>query len=331
MIVYSRETFFKSLSQPGHHLFLAIFAGDERDAKHLAKETLASLAQKHPGLEAVYMTGGDSAVDGWISEWTAEDLFAPHRCFVLSGLDSLSATSVEKILTSLSHCSSSTYFLILSEGRVEKQKKFSSEATKGLILDLRKEKPWDKQKRLCEEMVFFAKEQKRKLTIEEAMKWLQVIGLDIFRLESEIFRYTLLYPDHREIKAPLSFFATQKEYKAWQIVDQILFGEAHFVAPDMEGYELVSLFSQLKSRLHLAIAVKEKNDEAMKKWMISESMLAKQKPLIDAYPLTYYLRALQTVYEGERLSRTAPLKGSQLLSLAYCKCKEERERCLKKS
>lgn len=330
MIVYSRETFFKSFEEPGHHLFIAIFTGDERDGKHISQEILSRLKGKHPGIQSISLSGGDSAVDSWVHEWQGEDLFASHRCFILSSIDSLSSPSLEKIFTSIEKCPSSTYFIFLSEGKVDKQKKFSAKATEGLILDLRKEKPWDKQKRLSEAMISFALLQKKRISLEEAMKWIGVLGLDIYRLESEILRYCLLFPEHKEIKATSSFLSAQKEYKTWQIVDQLLFGEVQFTAPDLDGYELTSVFSQLKSRLHLAIAIKEKNEEAMKEWMISPSMLAKQKPQMEAYPVIYYLRVLSSVYEGERLSRIAPLKGAQLLSWTYCKCKEERERCLKK-
>ncbi|MBI5273499.1 MAG: hypothetical protein HY860_00405 [Chlamydiales bacterium] len=320
MRLYSTDTFFKQLSSfhDFHEHLFCIIGPDREDRRDLVHDLVSILNKKHPAIEKKNVYPSEEGLESVFLEMQSIDLFAARRCFVLHHLDECGSKDIDTFLLQLEKLDATQFVVFSSESSAFKTKELNALKDKILILDLSKEKPWDKRKRIIEKLTLFAKKNSKILASEDASKMIDCIGLDISLLKAEVEKLCLLMHGEKRIIFHPSL-ELQKQDKIWQIADHILLSTKQLGSIEIDQQEFYLITTQIRNRIYLALAILENNESYLKGAAIHESLIAKYKQTFSKLPKNFFLRALTELYHVEYMARQGSMKSKDLLDVLSCK------------
>lgn len=187
---------------------------------------------------------------------------------------------------------------------------------KGAILDLRKEKIWEKEKRI-REGVILAFQKKGKIISEEALELLlKRMGMDAVLLAQEVAKlvdYTPSGQNRVEVQDIFAITSFSLTYTLWQVAEKVAFShefidEGRMGSDDAFFYGVVrALRSQLEMGLTIALLLEKKatSEEILSHFpKLFPSQLDKRKPIIKERGVEWYSYALQELFQLDLSSKT---------------------------
>ncbi len=196
----------------------------------------------------------------------------------------------------------------------------------GVVLDLLDEKPWDKEKRLSEELFAHAKNAGKQLLPDAALFLLERLGPDLALLESEIDQLICYVGDHSQILkddifaiSPLSKTAT-----LWQTAEEVVWEGGEF--PGVDATSFHTLIPALRSQLHLGLCLATMIEERRPadEWhpflpKLWPKTLEKRSSQAARLGSAYFQKGLEILFEVELLSRSHSNQYAALLELFHAR------------
>lgn len=207
-----------------------------------------------------------------------------------------------------------------------RSKSFLSETVEkeGVVLDLLGEKPWERERRIQQQLEQAVKNAGKSVSSEALSLLLERHDLDAGVLEREIEKAICYvgeraYIDVNDIEAICS---SNKSFALWQTAEQIVW--EGIGAPNEDFFH--SLIPALRAQLQLGLKIaslldsdasREEWNEALPK--IYPRTLEKRTPMAQRLGVRYFIRGLETLFDIELSSRTGSQRYGALLDFFRCK------------
>jgi DNA polymerase-3 subunit delta len=237
---------------------------------------------------------------------------------ILDEAEKFSKKELETLVSSLSNAAGSVLFgarskVALLAAAVEKE---------GVILDLLEEKPWDKEKRLSEQLMERAKKMGKRLQLEAAALLLERLGTDAALLESEIDKLICYVGDRSSVEREdiLKICLTSKASTLWQTAEEIIWNEGE--VPPVDSATFHGLIPILRNQLHLGLTLATliENKCPSDQWShylpkLWPKTLEKRSSQAARFGSSYFQKGLEKLFEIELSSRSGSTQYQALLDL----------------
>ncbi|HSX11817.1 MAG TPA: hypothetical protein VLF94_08895 [Chlamydiales bacterium] len=192
----------------------------------------------------------------------------------------------------------------------------------GVVLDLLDEKPWDKEKRLAEQLADRAKNAGKRLSAGGAELLFERLGTDPALLESEIDKLICYVGDRSTIDREdiLQLSPASRTSTLWQTAEEVIWEGGGF--PSLDSSAFHGLIPALRSQLHLGLSLSTLIEEKCpadqwtrylpKLWPKTLEKRSSQAARLGA---PYFRKGLDKLFEIELLSRTQSTQYCALLDL----------------
>jgi DNA polymerase III delta subunit len=252
-------------------------------------------------------------------------LFGEEEIIVWDGLKNLPELVLEKMANYVKHPSSRSFLLLgaeTSKGFTEFYQKSKQEL---ILLDFSEEKPWDKQKRVQQELVQRAQQEGKRLTPGAVTRLCDLCGFDPLLLEQEFAKISTYVGARKEIEerdvekiGSFSHVAT-----GWQIAEGLVWGKTVFVAPSLVDLSfLLALIGQVRFYLQQGRQLgwcleQRKSPEEIGKILpqLRSTQMQKLTTSLKTRKMPYFDEALDVLFEVELLSKNSNLSPVALLDL----------------
>ncbi len=297
-----------------HHLcrfYLVAIADDYERAKTL--DAILKLIATPP----THFSGADCSLRDLLDALQTMTLFGDSPVVVLDEAEKLAKKDLLTLRDSLSGYPG--YFLLGARAKTIMTELIEKE---GVILDLLEEKPWDKEKRLAEQLIEKAKAAGKKLMPDGAMLLFERLGADAALLDSELNKL-ICYVGERPVISRediLLLSPASKTATLWQSAEEVIWEKGAFPSLDVASFHalLPALRSQLHLGLTLATLIEEKcpsdqwNQFLPKLW---PKTLEKRSSQAARLGSSFFRKGLEKLFEVECLSRTNSTQYRALLDL----------------
>jgi DNA polymerase-3 subunit delta len=192
----------------------------------------------------------------------------------------------------------------------------------GVILDLLEEKPWEKEKRLVEQLAERAKSSGKKLSNEGASLLLERLGTDPALLESEIDKLICYVGERGAITREDILLLTPASRTAtlWQTAEEVVWEGEEF--PPIDATAFHTLIPALRSQLHIGLALATLIEEKRPSDQWSRSLpklwpktLEKRSSQAARLGSAFFRRGLEKLFDLELISRASSTQYRALLDL----------------
>ncbi len=199
---------------------------------------------------------------------------------------------------------------------------FDAVEKEGIVLDLLGEKPWDREKRIAEELIQLAANSKKRLKVDAVHLLLERIGSDLALLESELQKLICYIGEREEISQEdiLSISQVSRTSNLWQIAEGVVWEGGEFGLIDSNAFHMLipALRNQLHIGLTLATLIEEKRP--MDEWgkflpKLFPKTLEKRSGAAARLKSSYFQNGLKALFEAELASRSFSSQYDALLEL----------------
>jgi DNA polymerase-3 subunit delta len=192
----------------------------------------------------------------------------------------------------------------------------------GVILDLLEEKPWDKEKRLAEQLNDRAKNAGKRLAPDAAAALFERLGVDPALLESEIDKLICYIGESSTITRENIFQISpaSKAATLWQTAEDVIWEGGQFPVVDSTAFH--GLIPALRGQLHLGLSLATLIEEQCpsdqwsrflpKLWPKTLEKRSSQAARLGA---PYFRKGLEQLFSIELLSRSNSTQYRALLDL----------------
>lgn len=237
---------------------------------------------------------------------------------VLDEVEKLSKKQLETLVSSLNAPAGYVLFGTRSKAAslaalVEKE---------GVVLDLLEEKPWDKEKRLSEQLIERAKNAGKRLAPEVAPLLIERLGVDPALLESEIDKLICYVGDRGSISREdiLAISPASRTSTLWQTAEEVVWEGGEFLSIDSAAFH--GLIPALRNQLHLGLALATLIEERCPSDQWSKFLpklwpktLEKRSSQAARLGSAYFRKGLEKLFDIELLSRSSSTQYRALLDL----------------
>lgn len=309
------KSFQKHLSSaaPHHlcHLYLIAIADDFERTKAL--DQILSYLNTPP----VRISCEKSSLKDCLDAMQSMNLFG-ESIVVLDEVEKLSKKEVGVLVDLLTAASG----FVLIGARSKLSNLFTAVEKEGVVLDLLDEKPWDKEKRLSENLIERAKSAGKRLSPDALALLFERLGIDPALLEGEIDKLICYVGDLPIITRDdiLALSPLSRSSTLWQQAEEVIWEGREFPSVDSTGFH--SLIPALRSQLHiglcLATLIEEKRPS--EEWShflpkLWPKTLEKRSSQAARLGVTYFRSGLEKLFEVELLSRSQSTQYAALLDL----------------
>lgn len=192
----------------------------------------------------------------------------------------------------------------------------------GIVLDLLEEKPWDKEKRLAEQLGERAKNAGKRLSPDAPPLLFERLGVDSALLESEIDKLICYVGERPAITREdiLEISPSSRTATLWQTAEDVIWEGKEF--PSLDSAAFHGLIPALRNQLHLGLTLATLIDEKCpsdqwnrylpKLWPKTLEKRSSQAARLGA---PYFQKGLDKLFDIELLSRTNSTQYRALLDL----------------
>lgn len=244
-------------------------------------------------------------------------LFESESVVLLDSCEALKKNTAETLSQFLEKTACCGYLLLGAKGKTPLAK--IAEKV-GVVLDFSEEKPWEKEKRICEALIEMARKEKKRLSADAPALLFERLGMDMALLTQEVFKLICYVGDRPTIERSDVFqiSASSLTPNLWQMAEEIVWeGKGAFDASTFPAI-LFSLRSQLQVGLKMAVLMEqgipshEWTPFFSKMW---PKTLEKRKEQTSKKGALYFKKGLETLLKIESLSRSGSAKAESLFDL----------------
>ncbi len=250
-------------------------------------------------------------------------LFSSRRFVSYEGVESWKKADWESFTKALPALLNDT--LIILTGDAIGAEYYNQLKGEAIFLDLGKEKPWDKRRRLGESLLILAKEQGKDLAIDALNLLLDRIGTDQSLLEQELHKLSCFSGSERKITlAMVSQLVLQtKEETVWKIAESVVFQEKGIIdLPCKDMGEWLELLPAMRYFLGLGLQVSAQRESGKEPYLPTVKQSGQLERIVKSsgrFPSSYFARALVNLFDLELLAKSVPLSGAALWDLLTIK------------
>ncbi|MCB1117365.1 MAG: hypothetical protein KDK50_02155 [Chlamydiia bacterium] len=300
-----REAFPHNLSQC---FALIVPKADERES---AACHLISVLQKADPKLKVYKT---LDFDKTLLEIQENSLFGDLPLVYLDEVESLNKKQWQELILAIKSLPSGVR-LILAGANAKACPTLSTEVKDALVmLDLSAEKPWDREKRIAEQLMQRASENGK--TMERAcLDYLfQAIGPELGLLEQALEKLICYSGEasHIDLKAAHKLVRPSKEQSLWQVAEKLIWDKV--LPRRVESNDFPMLIGALRYQLELGLCMTLTPEQLKERFpTLRDRSLSKFQNY--RYPAQYFERALRALYTSERAFKNGVSDGSLCFDL----------------
>ena len=244
-------------------------------------------------------------------------LFASEAALILDECEKLKRAEID-LLTDYLEKPDPTGYLLLGACSKTPLSKISEKI--GVVFDLSEEKPWEREKRITENLFERATRAGKRLAPDAATLLLERIGCDASLLEQEIDKLICFIADRLTIERSDVFriASSSRTYTLWQMAEGIVWEGGTVLDPNSFHGLIPSLRSQLT--LGLKIASLTQTQVPPEEWAahlpkIWPKTLEKRKEQVAQKGLDFFKKGLELLLKIELLSRTGSNQFEALFDL----------------
>lgn len=191
----------------------------------------------------------------------------------------------------------------------------------GVVLDLLEEKPWEKEKRLAEEIYSQVSASQKRIAPDAVQLLLERVGAESASLHSEIEKLLCFVGEKKIIERSdvLQIIAGEKEEAFWKIAEAIVWeGKSQ----EIDATSFHALLPSFRSELQVGLKICDLIDRKVAKetWSaffprLWPKLLEKRTAQAQKLGRDYFRRGLDFLFEIELLSRSGTSREEALLDL----------------
>ena len=248
-------------------------------------------------------------------------MFSPKRCIAILSIEKLPKNLLKMFLDYLKAPHESLRLVLTSSSML---KSFLPFVKEGVAVDLSSEKPWDKEKRLSDEVMNKfrgAKLKSTKLLCDQVVK---MCGLKVSLIDQEVEKLLCYLHGKSEVsKEDLKLVLSNPEHSIFK-VGQALFEHRLREALNYvkeQDFPLMMLVYSLRSMIVRSYRLKRvPSSEISQKFpQLKGYLLEKTQSLSNAYSEGQFKKMLQVLFDVELLMKSQPLSEEFLISLLLIK------------
>ena len=253
-------------------------------------------------------SGNESSLRDVLDALQSPSLLGGEPVVVLDDADKLGKKEAESLASVLSKGVTFGYLVIGAKGKSSLLQVCEKE---GVVLDLGAEKPWDKEKRLTEQLVERAKSAGKALAAEAAVFLVERVGADSAFLESEIDKLICYTGEKNRIgrEDVLSISVPNKTETLWHMAEEIVWERSAICDFDPNSFHplAAALRAQLELGLKIATLIEAKcppeswASHLPKVW---PKTLEKRTSQAARLGSRYFQKGLDALFEMELISRS---------------------------
>lgn len=291
-----------------------ILTTDEEEKKSFLAKALEKILSISENLSFQHFAS-DTPIKEIFSSLSSLTFFSSRPALLLDAIDMRSREEIEQLLL-FTQKIEGEFILILGAKNVQNLSEWMAyiASVKGAILDLRKEKIWDKEKRLKEEIQAKAQKMEKIFSLEALDLLLKRIGNDSLLLQREVEKlitYTSFDQNRIEVQDVLAISSFSFSYTLWQSAERVVFGQEFILEKNIDDaffHGMIRLVrSQLEMGLKIALLLENNcsNEEILSHFpKLFPTQLDKRKPIIKERGATWFSFALKELFSIDLLSKT---------------------------
>lgn len=304
---------------------------------HPQREERRRLAEKISALTKAFVSFHEGCDwDTIYYKLSTGSLFSEEEVVVWDAGKNLDEMVIEKICRYMQN-PSPYFFLIIGVESAKGIGALLDKTKQGLIvLDASEEKPWDKDKRMQQELYQEAKNLGKTVTPAALARMLAACGGDSFFAENELAKLVAYVGDRPSIgeEDVLAVGACSATSTNWQIAESFVW-EGKFSYPEMDNSLFLALVAQIRFLLQQARQVgwlvqeKKQEDEIAKITGIRSNQLTKILDRLKKRKMEYFDRALELVYAEELRAKNSHLPARFLFDYLLLQMTQLKKVCFK--
>jgi len=256
-------------------------------------------------------------------------LFGEDEIIIWNGLKNLSETVLEKSQEYILNPSSQAFFLMGAESAKGFSDLYQKTKKELVLLDFSDEKPWNKQKRVQQEMLQLVQKEGKTIYPNAFNRLVFLCGSEPLILESELIKIMTYVGDSKEIseKDVDAICASSAVATGWQLSEGLVWGETlSMPEASIDLTFLLSFLGQVRFYLQQGRQVgwclqQRMDSEEISKYLpqLKPAQFQKIKSALRQRRMAYFDAALGSLSEIELLSKNSNMTPAFLFSLLQTK------------
>lgn len=292
-----------SQSEPDHLCTeYLVFLADPFERRQIMEHTYRLFP---PQLERFSFRGGEKNFEKLKEEVQNFSLFVQERLFVIDELEVFSEKEKKELVSFLQQKDPKTRWIL---GAKSAQPLFSFMEGDGVILDLSKEKPWEREKRLVYQAQNYAKGQGKRVSIDALSLLFEYVGYDLAKLQQELLKLFCYTEEKKSVEKQdvIDCIKPDKTQNLWKWAEGVVWEKERDSMPDTLHALLPLIRSQLILGRKIACLLESKVAEL--EWgeylpRIWPKVLEKRKGQVKLFTERYFEKGLKVLFEVEKLLR----------------------------
>lgn len=308
----------KHLSSLASHSLPRIYLlsiADDYERNKMIKKMISRLLSE--GASPLFFSGSQIVMRDFYDALQSPSLFGGEAVVCVEEAEKLGKKDQESLLGQMSQKNFSGYLILTSR---LKTPFFSAIEKLGVVLDLTEEKPWEKDKRILEQMNVRVQNGGKRLASDVAPLLLERVGSDCALLDQEIDKLICFVGDRPTIERSDLFRITpvSRSETVWKIAEELVWEKN--LCDHVDSF--FALLPALRSQLALGLKItslqsarypRERWSEYLSK--IWPKTLEKRSAQAVKLGSSYFSKGLELLFEVERLSRTGSTHEEALFDL----------------
>lgn len=274
----------------------------------------------HVNTEVFRLRSTSNGAKDLLQHMEESSLFSSNKIILFSGVECFTGSDWKKIEGALAGCEGSVTLILSSEKGVSTEMRFLEK--KGSILDLSKEKPWDKKRRIQDRLLEKIRKGGKRIDVRCMELLFEKVGVDGARLESEIDKLFCYVGEKSQIeeKDIHMMVSSSVEQKGWSIATALVWQEKLEVLDQVKLSDLsalIALFGAIRYHLYLALKICESQRTGRKLEVanIRPKQLDFYSKQCQTFGEEYFSNALIQLFEVEMKAKSTTLSSAALWDL----------------
>lgn len=284
---------------------------DPFERRYLAKRLYLFLRHYRPHME------WDSVQDAKNLSLQSDSLFTTERFVVIEDVDKWKKVDLDRLTKDLKLVGKGLTVLLLGEAIPSAL--FQAVEKNIVALDLSTEKPWDRKRRISEEVLKIAKAHGKMIPIDVVESLLNRVGEDFAQLKNEVEKLCTFVGTRGQITQidVESITSASREESLWNVAEALVFG-GKFEKPQFKDIaEVFGVFGQIRYYLNIGLDLSSQIESSLepKHASIRQKQLETLIPKCRALGSRYFAKKLCQLFEIEVEAKTNYLNFAVLWDL----------------